>query len=156
MPNWLHLVTDLIYHLGLALWIGGTVALGALTAPALFRALPRPEAGAIFGPILRRFARVRVAAILPTIVAAAVRLFVWERQVNVWITIRWAALAFLAFTVVYEIVVLEKALEARRVHLTPEMAPDDPRRAEFQRLHKRAERLLSASLAAAVVAVFLS
>ncbi len=35
MPNWLHLFTNLVYHLGLALWIGGTIVLGALVAPAL-------------------------------------------------------------------------------------------------------------------------
>lgn len=155
MPNWLHLVTNLIYHLALALWIGGAVALGALTAPALFRALPRPQAGAIFGPILRKFARLRVAAIVAAIAAAAFKHVMWE-TVTLWIAIRWAALAFLAFAVLYEIGVLEKQLEARRVHLTPEMSEEHPERRAFNRLHSRAEGLLKASVAAAVVAMLLS
>ena len=47
MPNWLYLLTNFVYHLGLAIWIGGSIALGALVAPALFRMLPRPQAVAV-------------------------------------------------------------------------------------------------------------
>jgi uncharacterized membrane protein len=156
MPNWLHLFTNLFYHLGLAIWIGGTVVLGALVAPALFRALPRLEAGGIFGPTLRRFARVRIAALLVTIVAAAVKYAIWETNATLWIAVRWAALIFMAATLVYEVGYLERTLEARRVHLTPEMAEDHPQRRAFNVLHKRAEGLLKGSVLAAVVAMLLS
>jgi hypothetical protein len=101
MPNWLYLFTNLFYHLGLAIWIGGTLVLGALVAPALFRNLPRHQAGGMFGPILRRFARVRVAALLVTLVAAAIKQLAWESGGAIWIAIRWAALAFMAAAVVY-------------------------------------------------------
>lgn len=143
MPNWGHLVTTLAYHLALALWIGGAIALGALVAPALFRALPRPEAGAIFGPILRRFSRLRLAAIVFAIAAAAVKHAFWETN-NAWIAIRWAALALLAAIVVYEIAFLERAMERQRG--TP----------EFQRLHKRSEGLMKLSLIGALIAMLLS
>lgn len=156
MPNWPHLVTNLIYHLGLALWIGGTLVLGVLVAPALFRALPRMQAGAIFGPTLRRFARLRLGALLAAMAAAAVKFAVWERTAGVWIAVRWGALLFMAAALVYELGVLERALEARRVHLTPEMGEDHPERRAFNVLHKRAEGLLKASVFAALVALFLS
>ena len=156
MPNWLHLFTNLFYHLGLAIWIGGTLVLGALVAPALFRALPRHEAGGIFGPTLRRFARVRVAALLVAILAAAVKYAIWESGATPWIAVRWAALLFMAATVVYEIGFLERDLEARRVHLTPQMPEDHPERRAFNVLHKRAEGLLKGSVLAAVVAMLLS
>jgi hypothetical protein len=156
MPNWLHLFTNLLYHLGLALWIGGAVALGALVAPALFRALPRPQAGSIFGPTLRRFARLRTGALLVTILAAALKFALWERVANVWIAVRWAALLFLAASLVYEMTALERGLEARRVHLTPDMPDDHPDRRAFNALHKRAETLMKASVAAAMVAMLLS
>ena len=156
MPNWLYLFTNLIYHLGLALWIGGGIALGALVAPALFRALPRPQAGSIFGPTLRRFARLRLGALIAAIAAAAVKYFVWERHATIWISLRWAALLVMAAVVLYEIGFLEKALEARRVHLTPEMTDDHPDRKAFNALHKRAEGLMKAGLAAAVVALLVS
>ena len=156
MPNWVHLVTNLVYHLGLALWIGGAVVLGALVAPTLFRALPRLQAGSIFGPTLRRFARLRLGALLATIAAAGVKHALWEGSSTVWITLRWAALLFMAATVLYEIGSLERALEARRVHLTPEMVEEDPQRKAFNALHKRAEGLMKASLVAALVAMLLS
>jgi hypothetical protein len=156
MPNWLHLFTNLFYHLGLAIWIGGTLVLGALVAPALFRSLARNEAGAIFGPTLRRFARLRMAALLVTLVAAAVKFALWERGAMLWIGIRWAALLFMAASLLYEIGYLERALEARRVHLTPDMPENDPARRAFNALHHRAERLMKASLLAAVLALLLS
>ena len=156
MPNWLHLSTNLVYHLGLALWIGGAIVLGALVAPALFRALPRAEAGAIFGPTLRRFARLRLGALIATIVAAGVKHAVWERTSTLWISLRWAALGILAAAVLYEIGYLERALEARRVHLTPAMAEEHPQRKAFHTLHKRAEGLMKASLVAALAAMLLS
>ena len=156
MPNWLHLFTNLVYHLGLAIWIGGAIVLGALVAPALFRELPRAQAGGIFGPTLRRFARVRLGALIATTLAAAFKHVIWERTATLWISLRWAALFFMAAAVLYEIAVLERALEARRVHLTPAMAEDHPERRAFNALHKRAEGLMKASLVAALIALFLS
>jgi uncharacterized membrane protein len=143
VPNWLHLVTSLLYHLGLAIWIGGAIALGALAAPALFRELPRPQAGGIFGVILRRFARLRLAALVMIILAAAIKYLVWESHTrSIWIGIRWAAISVMAATVLYEIFYLEGAIEKR-----------DER---FPKLHKRAERLMSLSVLAALVAMFLN
>jgi hypothetical protein len=156
MPNWPHLFTNLFYHLGLAVWIGGTLVLGALVAPALFRELPRQQAGGIFGAALRRFARLRVFALLVTLVAAAVKYAVWETGSMLWIGVRWAALLFMAAAVVYEIGHLERSLEARRVHLTPDMPENDPQRRAFNALHRRAEGLMKASLVAAVVAMLVS
>src|SRR5437762_1418584 len=148
MPNWLYIATNTVYHLGLAVWIGGTVVLGALTAPALFRSLPRPEAGAIFGPILRRFARLRLAALVGVVAAAAVKYLLWETHArNTWIALRWAAIAFMAFAVLYEIVWLERAIEARLVELRPELPDDHPYRRAFAVLHGRAEALMKASVA---------
>jgi len=156
MPNWLHLIVNLFYHLGLAVWVGGTIVLGALVAPALFRALPRHQAGGIFGPTLRRFARVRLAAIVVIVAAAGVKHAVWERTSTTWISLRWACIAVMAAAVLYEIAGLEPALEARRVHLTPEMGEDHPDRRAFNALHRRAEGLMKATLVAAVAAMLLS
>lgn len=155
MPNWLHLLTNLVYHLGLSIWIGGTLVLGALVAPALFRALPRPQAGGIFGPTLRKFARLRLGGLIAVIAAAGVKHAVWETA-TVWIGVRWAALGFLAAALLYELAWLEPRLEARRVHLTPDMGEDHPERRAFNVLHGRAEGLMKASLVAAVAAMLIS
>lgn len=145
MPNWLHLFVNGLYHLGLALWIGGAVALGALAAPVLFGALPRQQAGAIFGPTLRRFAKLRLAAVVLMIAGAGAKHFIFESFARTpWIAVRWLLIAILAIAVVYEIAVLHPAMERLR---------GDP---AFGRLHKRSEGLMKATLAVAVVALFLS
>lgn len=141
MPNWPYLLFHFLYTLGLALWIGGAVALGALAAPKLFAAMPRAEAGAIFGAVLRRFARLRLAAVFMVLAGAAAKYVWWETHVaSPWVAIRWIAIAFLTLTVVYEIVVLEPALGKR----------DD----RFPILHRRSELLMKSSLIAAAAALF--
>jgi len=145
MPNWLHILVNGLYHLGLALWIGGAVALGALAAPVLFGALPRQQAGSIFGPTLRRFAKLRLAAVALMIVGAGAKYFVFERFAHSpWIAVRWILIAVLAVTVVYELTVLHPAMERLR---------GDP---AFGRLHKRSEALMKIALVVAVGALFLS
>jgi len=156
MPNWVYLFTNLFYHLGLAIWAGGAIVLGALVAPELFRALPRSQAGSIFGPVLRRFARLRAAALIVVVASAAARYVIWESGPTTWISIRWLALVVMAADLVYEIGFLEGALEASRVRLTPEMPDSDPQRLEFQALHKSAETWMKVGVVAALVAMFFS
>jgi hypothetical protein len=78
------------------------------------------------------------------IVAGAIAKYVvWETHAaSPWIAIRWAAIVFLAATVVYEVFSLYPAIEARGE--------------SFERLHKRSETLMKASVAAALVALFFS
>lgn len=143
MPNWLYLLFHFLYTAGLAVWIGGVLVLGVLTAPALFRALPREQAGSVFGPILRRFAKMRLAAAILIVIGAGAKYVKWETHAATpWLLIRWIAIAFLASTVVYELFFLYPAIEAR--------GPS------FDRLHRRSELLMKSSLIAATVALFLS
>jgi uncharacterized membrane protein len=146
MPNWSYLTINFLYQIGLAIWIGGSVVLGALVAPALFKALPRAEAGAIFGPTLRRFSRLRVLAVVLIVIGAAAKYIGWERNATTpWIAVRWVAIALLAMTVVYEIAWLEPALQRNRADATA-----------FGRLHRRSELLMKSALVVSVVALFLS
>jgi len=146
MPNWSYLTINFLYQIGLALWIGGSVVLGALVAPALFKALPRAEAGAIFGPTLRRFSRLRVLAVALIITGAAAKYFGWERNAtSPWIAIRWVAIALLAMTVLYEIAWLEPAMQRKRADATA-----------FGKLHHQSEVLMKSALVVSVVALFLS
>lgn len=152
MPNWAYLLVTFLYNLSLAVWIGGTIVLGALAAPTLFAQLEsRSKAGQIFGSILRRFARLRLAALVVTIGAAAVKFVSWESggssQYGVWVGLRWAAIVGMAAAVLYEILFLERAVARHR---------DDPEGAAFQRLHRRAEVVMSGSVAAAVVALLIN
>ncbi len=157
MPNWGYILINALYHLGLALWIGGAIALGALVAPMLFRSLPRQQAGAILGPTLRRFARLRGLALALILAGAGCKFLFYESHAaSAWIAIRWTAIAFLALELVYELGYQERAMERLRQQLGPEVAEDDPRRLAFGRLHRRAEGLLRASVLAALLALVLS
>ena len=146
MPNWSYLTINFLYQVGLALWIGGSIVLGVLVAPALFKALPRADAGAIFGPTLRRFSRLRVLAVALIVIGAAAKYFGFERNAaSPWIAIRWVAIALLAMTVVYEIAWLEPALQRNRADATV-----------FGKLHHRSELLMKSALVVSLVALFLS
>jgi hypothetical protein len=156
MPNLVYMLVNTAYYLALALWIGGAVVLGALVAPELFRQLPRPQAGGIFGPVLRRFARLRLAAICVAIGAATWKHLAWESHAaNVWIALRWTCLALLALGVLYEIFALEPAMGRRRAAMAPDSGADDAHRVAFMGLHRRSEMLMKVSLFVAVVALFL-
>ena len=151
MPNWAYLLVTLVYNLALGIWIGGAVALGALAAPTLFAGLERSRAGELFGAILRKFARLRLAALVCAIAAAAVKYFFWESragsQHGLWVTLRWAAMVIMAIAVLYEIFYLESALDRHRAEAAG---------TTFQKLHRRAELVLSGSVAAATAALLIN
>ena len=157
MPNWLYLVFSFVYAAGLALWIGGTVVLGAMVAPSLFRELERAEAGRIFGGILRRFARIRLVALGFVIAAAAGRAALWEfngaNAGSPWIAIRWFFLLIMAVSIIFELFVVESAIENVRAAAA---AAGTPPGEQFQRLHRRAEQNLKLATLAACGALFLN
>jgi hypothetical protein len=154
LPNWVYLIFQLLYDLGLAIWIGGALALGAATAPELFKALPKQQAGAIFAPILGRFLRMRAIALLMIVVSAGARFLIWERHaVSFWLIGRWASIVILAWALLGELS-YQKKMRVFAVNLGPE--DDNPVRDLFQYFHTRAEGLMKASVLAAVIALFFS
>lgn len=156
MPNWIYIAFNLLYNLGLALWIGGAVALGALTAPALFRALPKNQAGAIFGPILGRFARLRVWALLMIVIGAGAKFLWWERHaVSPWIAVRWAAIVLMAWALIVDIS-LQKKMRLTSTLLGPDVPDDSPIRELFNFWHVRAEGVMKVSVIAAIFALIFS
>jgi hypothetical protein len=155
LPNWLYLIFQFLYDLGLALWIGGTIVVGAATAPVLFKALPRQQAGAIFGPILARFARIQALALLMIVIGATARFLIWERHAaTLWLLGRWSAIVLLAWALLGQMSI-QKKMRVFGSNLGPE-TDDNPVRAMFQLLHTRAEGLMRASLIAAFIALFFS
>ncbi|MEA2338836.1 MAG: hypothetical protein QOE82_2843 [Thermoanaerobaculia bacterium] len=155
MPNWLYLFFQLLYDLGLAIWIGGALALGAATAPELFKALPKQQAGAIFAPILGRFLRMRTWAMLMIVVSAAARFLIWERHaVSFWLIGRWSAIVILAWALLGDMSI-QKKMRIFGSNLGPE-TDDNPVRMYFEYWHIRAEGLMKASVIAAVIALFFS
>ena len=156
MPNWFYLFVNTLYHLGLGLWIGGAVVLSALVAPALFAALPRHQAVGIFGPILRRFARLRLAALVMIIVGAGVKFLIWERHdMAPWLAVRWAAIVLLAWALVVDLSRTSRLIRSL-ASVGPDIPPDDPRRQFNDLMHIRADGIMKASVVAAFIALLFS
>lgn len=149
------MVCVFLYDVGLALWIGGTIVLGAAVAPVLFKSLPRPQAGGIFGPILARYARIQAIALLMIVIGAGARFLIWERHAaTLWLIGRWAAIVMLAWALLGQMSIQRK-MRVIGSNLGPE-TEENPVRIIFQHLHIRAEGLMRASVIAAFIGLFFS
>ncbi len=80
------------YLLGLAIWLGGMIVLGAVVAPALFVALEagdpvsgRALAGTAFGEILRRFHPITYACGALMLLSLAGEMLLGSRPVRAWV-----------------------------------------------------------------------
>jgi uncharacterized membrane protein len=156
MPNWIYLFFNALYHTGLALWIGGAVVLAGVVAPALFAAFPRHQTIVISVPILRRFARLRLAALVMIIVGAGAKVLIWERfALTPSLAVRWGAIVLLAWALLFDLI-RTKRLVAFGAGIEAEAAPDDPRVVLFDYLYTRADGLMKASVVAAFVALIFS
>ena len=146
------------YHLGLAMIVGGGLALGLATAPALFRTLPsRSAAGTAFGEILARWDGVAIAAAILVLVTALLRALNYETpDLRHWV--RWSLLAVMAASIIYASawtgpVARQLRRQLRGFDDLPEGAPA---RREFAKLHAGARTAMTVSVAAGCAALFLS
>jgi hypothetical protein len=135
--------------LALVVWAGGLIALGAVAAPSIFdvliaRQIPdaRLVAGAIFGETLRRFHLVSYACGAVLVCSLAVRAILGPRPRRFAIRLGIAS-AMLAASLYSGLVVSPRIERLRReVGVSPSSLPaEDPRRAEFGRLHGRSTML---------------
>jgi uncharacterized membrane protein len=143
----------------LALWIGGTVFLGALAAPAVFRGAPsRTLAGDLVGAMVGAFGKVKLACMAVVVVGAWIRFARWEAW-NGWIAGRFtliAAACLLELLAAWAIAPrIRAAREAiRAAGLDFEGAPTDPRRRAFRRLHGASMALQSLAALCALGVLF--
>ena len=146
------------YHLGLAVIVGGGLALGFAAAPALFRAIPsRSLAGSAFGEILARWDQVAVIAVVLVAVTAFLRAVNFETpDARHWV--RWALLLVMGFATLYASAWAGPvARQLRRQLPAFDDLPDgaSPRR-EFARLHSGARRGMTVAVFAGLAALFVS
>lgn len=156
VPNIPFLIAGFVHSLGMAVWVGGIVALGAIAAPTLFRRLPRHDAGALFGPMLRIFEKVSLGAAVLAVTGAAATAYLGGQNANLAVVIRYVALfamcalLFAANTLIHP--AIRKVQEANpNVSALPET---DPARQRFQMLHKLSERLMMGQLLFGLVVLF--
>jgi uncharacterized membrane protein len=156
VPNWIYLFFNALYHLGLGLWIGGAVVVSSLVAPSILAALPRHQAIVILGTILRRFARLRLLALLMIIAGAGAKVLIWERfDLAPWLAVRWVAIVLLAWALIFDLIRTRNLL-AFGEGIPADAPADDPRRMIFELLYVRADGLMKASVVAAFFALLFS
>ena len=150
-----------LYHLALAVIVGGSLALGAAAAPAIFRTVAsRGEAGAIFGEALRRWDGVAVLAVAVAVITSVLKAGAFELSgaPETRLIVRWAALAVMAAAVVYSSgwanpVARSIRAQARDWDSEPE---GSPLRIEFAKLHRSSSGAMRIAIVAGLVALFLS
>lgn len=156
MPNFGYMMVQFVHLLALSVWIGGTVAIGALTAPNVFRTISdRAVAGDLMGKIFHQFDRVKDVCSLALIITSLAKFLVWERNWNVWFSSRYLAVAIMIFTALATGWVVEPVLRQLRAAGPPETrsAEDSIR---FQRLHHISVLMMQVGVGAALIALLLS
>jgi hypothetical protein len=150
-----------VYHLALAVLVGGALVLGMAAAPAIFGAVrSRGEAGAIFGAILGRYDGLAILCVVLVIVTSVLKATAFEvtGAPENRLVVRWLALIVLCLATLYSSAWASPVARSIRAG-TPgwdDLRDDAPMRREFASLHRSSRRAMTVAIVAGVVAMFLS
>lgn len=128
----------------IALWTGGIIILGAVAAPSIFEALAargfadyRVIGGSVFGEVLRRFHLVSYGCAAVLFFSLLLRAVLGPRPS--YFGIRFAIFALMLMATLYSGVVLSTRVDQARAAAggaPSSLDAGDPRRVEFDRLHR--------------------
>jgi uncharacterized membrane protein len=150
-----------LYHLALAVLVGGAIVLGTATAPAIFASVrSRGEAGAIFGAVLGRYDGLAILCVILIVVTSILKATAFEvtGAPETRIIVRWLALLVLCGATLYSAAWTNPVARTIRAQ-TPgwdDLRDDAPMRREFQSLHRSSRRAMTVAIFAGIVALFLS
>jgi hypothetical protein len=150
-----------LYHLGLAILVGGGLVLGSAVAPAIFRTLPsRAEAGSVFGAVLARWDGLAIFCVILVVVTSVLKAGAYEvtGAPEARLIARWIFLVVMSAALVYSSgwanpVARSLRSQVREWDDEPESSPV---RREFNGLHRRSSRAMRVALFAGAIALFLS
>lgn len=154
-------VLQFVYHLALAILVGGALVLGAAAAPAIFASLPsRGEAGAIFGAVLGRYDGLAILCVVLVVLTSILKASAFEvtGAPETRLVLRWIALLVLCGATLYSSAWASPVARSVRAQ-TPgwdDLREDAPLRREFQSLHRSARRAMTIAIVAGIIAMFLS
>ena len=154
-------VLQFVYHLALAILVGGAVVLGLAAAPAIFASVSsRGEAGTIFGAILGRYDGLAILSVILIVVTSILKATAFEvtGAPETRLVIRWLALLVLCGATLYSSAWASPLARTIRAQ-TPgwdDLRDDAPLKREFQSLHRSSRRAMTVAILAGVVAMFLS
>lgn len=149
-----------LYHLALAILVGGSLVLGTAVAPALFaRARSRAEAGMLFGSVLARFDGLAVFSVVVLVITSVFKAVSFEVTgvPDARLVLRWVALTVVGLATLYSSAWANPV--ARQIRGATagfdEQPLSSPARTEFARLHQRSRRAMSVAVAFGLLALFL-
>ncbi len=143
-----------LYALSLALLVGGGIALGSATAPALFQVLERAQAGTTFGAILARWDAVAILASIVLVVTTGTRAAVFEDA----LAARFVAVVVVLVATLYSSAWANPIARALRKQIRgfDDLPPSAPERREFARYQARSRAATSVAILASLVALWLA
>ncbi|HUQ16670.1 MAG TPA: DUF4149 domain-containing protein [Candidatus Saccharimonadales bacterium] len=153
-------VLQFVYHLALAVLVGGALVLGSAAAPGIFRTVrSRAEAGTIFGAVLARYEQLAVLSVVAVVLTSVLKFAAFEDlSPGPRLYARWVALGLLVALVLYGSVWAGPVARAIRAR-TPEyddLPEAHPARREFAQLHRSASKAMRVAVVIGLVALFLS
>jgi uncharacterized membrane protein len=152
----LTVILKFVYVLSLALWIGGMAFFTFIAAPSIFKVLPRDRAGEVVADI---FPKYYWQGIICGVIALATSLLLGGRAGwNRLLIVRTLLLAVMIAAVLYSVVVLQPKIQAVKAQVASfeQLAPTDPLRVEFGRLHGRSFGVNAAVFLLGVVVIFIT
>ena len=153
-------VLQFLYHLALALIVGGAIVLGSAVAPAVFKAArSRGEGGLLFGAILARYDQVAILGVVVIVVTSILRFIGFEdTAVGSRLIARWIALVLLALSVLYGSAWSNPVARTLRAQTRDfdELPENNAARIEFAKLHRSSTRAMRAAVLSGLAAMFLS
>jgi len=150
-----------VYHLALAILVGGALVLGTAAAPAIFASVRSPgEAGAIFGAVLGRYDALAILCVVLVVLTSVLKAGAFEvtGAPETRLILRWLALLVLCGATLYSSAWTSPVARSIRAQ-TPgfdDLRDDAPLRREFASLHSSARRAMTVAIVAGIVAMFLS
>jgi hypothetical protein len=149
-----------LYHLALAVIVGGGFVLGSVVAPALFRNAPRSDAGTLFATALARWDGLAIFCVIVVVLTSALKAGAFELSglPELRLIARWVALVVMSGAVIYGSGWAGPVARSIRAQTRDfdDLPPSAPARLEFAKLHRSSSRALRVAVVAALVALFLS
>jgi uncharacterized membrane protein len=146
-----------LYHLALAILVGGSLVLGTAVAPVLFAS--SRNAGTLFGSVLARFDGLAIFSVIVLTITSVFKALGFEviGVPDMRLVLRWFALAALSVATLYSSAWANPV--ARQIRAATagfdEQPQSSPARTEFARLHQRSRRAMSVAVVFGLLALFL-
>jgi hypothetical protein len=154
-----------LYHLALAVLVGGGLVLGSVVAPAVLQTT-RSESGArglfgsIFAAVLARWDGLAIFCVIVVVITSALKAGAYEVTgvPEGRLIARWIALLVMSITVIYSSGWANPVARSLRGQTSAwdDLPESAPLRREFAALHRRSSSAMRIAIVAGLVALFLS